>query len=160
MNPIAWLVSLALPACGFPAAEGLPTPPLMDIAHIVRPASPNTALAAPSGFIPSPDVVTPSYHLPAGRLFALIQGIAASRPRTYQAALYPDQLQASYVARSAVFNFPDLIMMQVRQEGPDSSELIVYSRSVYGHSDLGVNRKRVEAWLAALRTKLPSPSER
>jgi hypothetical protein len=36
----------------------------------------------------------------------------------------------------------------------------VYSRSVYGRSDLGVNRKRIGAWLAALQTKIPSPSER
>jgi len=59
-----------------------------------------------------------------------------------------------------VFNFPDLVMVQIRAEGPDRSDLIVYSRSVYGHSDLGVNRKRIDAWLAALQTKIPSPSER
>ena len=113
MNPIAWLIGLILPACGFPAAEGLPTPPPMDTAQIVRPASPNTALAAPEGFNPPPDIVTPSYPVPADRLFALIQAVAAAQPRTYQAALYPDRLQAHYVARSALFNFPDLIMVQV-----------------------------------------------
>jgi uncharacterized protein (DUF1499 family) len=51
-------------------------------------------------------------------------------------------------------------MAQVRKEGPDSSDLILYSRSVYGHGDLGVNRKRVETWLDGLQTKLPLPSER
>lgn len=160
MNPIAWLVSLVLPACGFPAAEGLPTPTRMDIAQIVRPSTPNTALAAPAGFSPAPDVITPPYALQAGRLFALIQDIAASQPRTYAAATYPDELQAHYVARSAVFNFPDLIMVQVVRSGPDSSNLIVYSRSVYGQSDLGVNRKRLDTWLAALKAKLPPSSER
>ena len=160
MNPIAWLIGLVLPACGFAAAAGLPTPQPMDIAHLVRPSSPNTALAAPAGFVPSPDIVIAPYHVPADRLFALVRDVAAGQPRTYQAAVYPDQLQAHYVARSAVFNFPDLITVQARAEGPDSSDLVVYSRSVYGHSDLGVNRKRVEAWLAALQTKIPSPSER
>jgi uncharacterized protein (DUF1499 family) len=160
MNPIAWLIGLALPACGFPAAEGLPTPQAMDTGHIVRPASPNTALAAPAGFTPQPDIVSPSYHLPADRLFALVQDVAAGQPSTYRAALYPDQLQVHYVARTAVFNFPDLIMVQVTPAGPDSSGLIVYSRSVYGRSDFGVNRGRVETWLAALRTKIPSSSER
>jgi uncharacterized protein (DUF1499 family) len=81
-------------------------------------------------------------------------------PRIYQAALYPGHRQADYVARSAVFNFPDLIMVQARQEGPDSSDLIVYSRSVYGYSGLGVSHRRVEAWLAAPRTKIPSTSEK
>ena len=160
MSAIAWLVGLVLPACGFPAAEGLPTPSLMDTAHIVRPATPNTALAAPSGFTPSPDVVTQSYPLPADRLFTLIQDVAGTQARTYPAARYPEQLQAHYVARSAVFNFPDLIMVQVLNSGPDRSGLIVYSRSVYGHSDMGVNRKRVDAWLAALMTRLPTSSER
>jgi uncharacterized protein (DUF1499 family) len=160
MNPLAWLVSLALPACGFPAAQGLPVPPVMDIAHIVRPASPNTALAAPAGFSPVPDIVTPPYRIPAGQLFALVQTVAAGQPNTFQAAVYPDQLQAHYVARSAVFNFPDLIMVQVREVSPNTSDLIVYSRSVYGQSDLGVNRKRTETWLGALDKTLPPPSER
>lgn len=160
MNPLAWLIGLVMPACGFPAADGLPTPPVMDVAHIVRPSSPNTALAAPQGFPPTPDIVTPPYKLPANRLFALIQDVAASQPRTYPAALYAEQLQVHYVARSAVFNFPDLIMVQVREDGADHSDLIIYSRSVYGESDLGVNRKRVESWIAALQTKLPPSSER
>jgi uncharacterized protein (DUF1499 family) len=160
MNPLAWLIGLFLPACGFPAAEGLPAPKLMDVAQIVRPSSPNTALAAPAGFNPPPDIVTPHYALPAENLFALVQQIAASQPRTFPASLYADQLQAHYVVRSAVFNFPDQVMVQVRKDGPDGSDLIVYSRSVYGESDLGVNRKRVETWLATLQTKLPTSSER
>jgi len=57
MNPFAWLVSLALPACGFPAPQGLPTPPVMDAAHIVRPVTPNIVLAVPAGFSPAPDIV-------------------------------------------------------------------------------------------------------
>ena len=160
MNPLAWLIGLVLPACGFPAAEGLPPPQPMDVAHLVRPASPNTALAAPAGFTPPPDVLTPGYKVSADRLFALVQDVARGQPRTYQAALYPEQRQVHYVARTAVFNFPDLITVQVQPESSDSSDLILYSRSVYGHSDLGVNRKRVETWLAALQTKLPSSSER
>ncbi|MFL5256916.1 MAG: DUF1499 domain-containing protein [Rhodopila sp.] len=160
MNPLAWLISLVLPACGYPAAEGLPTPSLMDVAQIVRPNTPNTVLAAPAGFNPAPDIVTPPYHLPADRLFGLVREVAADQRRTFQAALYPEHLQAHYVTRSAVFNFPDLIMVQVRSDSPDSSDLILYSRSVYGRGDLGVNRKRAEAWLGALDKKLPSSSER
>jgi uncharacterized protein (DUF1499 family) len=160
MNPVAWMIGLILPACGLPAAEGLPTPPPMDTAQIVRPASPNTALAGPEGFNPPPDIVTPSYPLQADRLFFAIQAVASGQPRTYPTALYPDRLQAHYVARTAVLNFPDLIMVQVTPVSRDSSTLIIYSRSVYGQSDLGVNRKRVDIWLAALKTKIPSSSER
>jgi uncharacterized protein (DUF1499 family) len=160
MNPLAWLLSLVLPACGFPAAEGLPTPPPMDIAHIVRPSSPNTALAAPAGFSPAPDIVTPRYDIPAERLFALVQDVATGQPRTFRAALYPDQLQVHYVARSELLNFPDLIAVAVSPDGPDRSTMILYSRSVYGYGDHGVNRVRVNAWLAALQKKLPPSNEK
>jgi uncharacterized protein (DUF1499 family) len=160
MNPVAWLIGLILPACGFPAAEGLPTPPPVDITTIARPPSRNAALAAPQGFNPPPDIVTPAYPLQADRLLALITDIAISQPRTYRTALYPDRLQAHFVARSALFNFPDLVMVQVSNAIPGGSALIVYSRSVYGRSDFGVNRKRVEDWLTRLQTKLPPSSER
>jgi uncharacterized protein (DUF1499 family) len=160
MSPLTWLLGLVLPACGFPAAEGLPTPLPMDIAHIVRPSSPNTALAASEGFVPSPDVVTPRYGVAADKLFALVQHVAAGQPRTFQAALYTDQLQAHYVVRSAVLNFPDLVTVAVRPDGPAASTVIMYSRSVYGYGDMGVNRARVAAWLDAIRMQLPSSSEK
>ena len=160
MNPLAWLASLLLPACGYAGAAGLPTPPPMDIAHIERPATPNTALAAPAGFSPTPDLITPAYQMSAAALFAAVQDIAAQQPRTYLAAAYPEQLQAHYVARSAVFNFPDLITVQVTARTPGTSDLVLWSRSIYGHSDLGVNGKRVQAWLDALNNKLSSSTAR
>jgi uncharacterized protein (DUF1499 family) len=160
MTPLAWVLGLLLPACGASGAHGLPVPPPMDTAHIVRPASPNTALAAPAGFQPPPDIVTPVYPLPAARLYADIQAVAAAQPRTYPAAAYPDRLQVHWVVRSAVLNFPDLVTAQVTPAGPDATSLVLYSRSVYGYSDLGVNRKRVEAWLGALDRMLNPAKER
>ena len=76
----------------------------------------------------------------AARLFAAVHAVAAAQPRTFLAASYPDRLQDHWVARSAVFNFPDLITVQVAAAGPTST-LVLYSRSVYGRSDLGVNRR-------------------
>jgi uncharacterized protein (DUF1499 family) len=160
MTPLAWLLGLFLPACAATGAQGLPVPSLMDMAHIERPASPNTALAAPEGFSPPPDLTTPVYHTSAPRLYAAVEVMAAAQPRTYRAAAYPDQLQVHYVVRSAVFNFPDLVAVQITPDGADNSHLVVYSRSIYGHSDLGVNRKRLEVWLAALQSTLPPSPER
>lgn len=156
MNPLAWLIGLILPACGLPGAQGLPTPPLMDTAHIVRPSSPNTALAAPAGFTPKPDIVTPVFKVPPDRLFAIVRQVAVGQPRTFESAAYPAQLQVHYVARSAVLNFPDLVTVQVQPNGADGSTLIIYSRSIYGYGDLGVNRRRVTTWLAAINKDLPS----
>jgi uncharacterized protein (DUF1499 family) len=160
MNPLAWLIGLVLPACASVGAGGLPVPPPMDISRIERPATPNTALAAPAGFTPAPDIVVPSYKLPPARLYALARAMAASQPRTFASASYDDRLQADWVVRSRVFNFPDLVTLQVIRSGTEGSTLVLYSRSVYGHSDLGVNKARLTAWLAALDEQVKTSTER
>jgi uncharacterized protein (DUF1499 family) len=157
MTPFAWLIGFLLPACAASGANGLPQPQPFELRRIERPARPNTALAGPAGLTPPPDVVTPTYQLPAGRLHDAIRAVAATQPRTFLAADYPAEGQTHWVVRSAVLNFPDLVAAQVTAEGPDSSTLVLYSRSVYGYSDLGVNRQRLDAWLAVLRTKINHP---
>lgn len=144
------LLALLLPACSGHGAEGLPVPPPADMSRIVRPSTSNTALAAPAGFSPTPDIITPRYAVPAAVLYATIKRVAAVRPRTYLQVAYDDRMQADYVARSRVFNFPDLITVQVRP----NATLILWSRSVYGRSDFGVNRARLTAWLKALDAAL------
>lgn len=151
----AMLLAVMLPGCGS-GTDGVPVPKPMDIGAIVRPASPNTALAAPAGFTPTPDVVTPVYDMPPAALFSAIEAVAAAQPRTYRLATFDDRLQVHFVARSALFGFPDLIMAQVlphEEGGRLGSTLVLYSRSVYGQSDLGVNRRRVTAWLADLNAR-------
>ena len=160
MTLLAWLVGLFLPACAAVGAGGLPTPPLMDMAHLSRPASPNSALAAPAGFQPAPDIVIPIYPVSAERLFAAVQEVAAAQARTFPAAIYPGHDQAHWVVRSAVFNFPDLVTAQIMPAGLGAATLVLYSHSIYGYSDLGVNRRRVAAWLAALDRTLNPAKER
>lgn len=154
MALLPWLMSAIFPACGAMGASGLPTPPPMDMAAIVRPASPNTTLAGPAGFLPVPDIVVPTFPLPPDRLYAAIQAVAAAQARTYQAADYRYMHQAHFVARTATLNFPDLVTVSVSGPTEGPSTLVVWSRSVYGRSDFGANRKRVAAWLAALNATL------
>jgi uncharacterized protein (DUF1499 family) len=146
MRLFALLVGLLLPACSGEGAQGLPVAPPLDAANIQRPSTLNTALAGPAGFSPAPDITTRRYDVSPDKLYAAIRRVAEAQPRTYLQVAYDERLQAHYVARSAVFNFPDLIAVQVN---PDAT-LILWSRSVYGQSDLGVNRKRLTAWLTAL----------
>ena len=160
MTPLAWLIGFVLPACAASGAQGLPQPQPIDMQRIERPASPNTALAGPAGFAPPPDMVTPIYPMPAARLYDAVRAVAAAQPRTFLAADFAALHQTHWVVRSAVFNFPDLITAQISDAGADSSTLVLYSRSVYGRSDLGVNRQRIDRWLAALRIKINQPGER
>lgn len=160
MSPLGWILGLILPACAAAGANGLPVPPLLDVAHIERPASPNTALAAPAGWTPKPDIVTQVYPVPADRLLAAIVQIAGAQPRTFVAAAYPDARQIHWVVRSAVLNFPDLVTAQVMPCDSDGSTLLLYSRSVYGYGDFGVNRQRLTIWLAALDNVVRPSAER
>ena len=146
------LLGLFLSGCSGNGAEGIPVPPPMDFSHITRPSSPNTALAAPAGFAPTPDLVTRRYDTSPDKLYAAVRKVALAQSRTFPHIAYDDRREAHFVARSAVFNFPDLIAVKVEDDG----SLILWSRSVYGASDMGVNRRRLAAWLAALDAALIS----
>ena len=152
MNPLPWLLSVVMPACRSEGVRGLPVPPPMDVAAIVRPASPNTALAGPDGHSPAPDRVIAPYPIPPDVLYRAVRAVARDQDRTFPAAHYDELRQAHYVVRSKWANFPDLVTIAVAGPETGPSTLVVYSRSVYGHSDLGVNRARIEVWLAALST--------
>jgi uncharacterized protein (DUF1499 family) len=154
MTLLARLIGIFLPVCGASGAGGLPAPALLNMTHIERPASPNTALAGPAGGDPAPDIVTPVFAVPASRLYDAVIAVAGDQPRTYLAAAYPAERQVHFVARSAWLNFPDLITAQIGEAGREASTLVLYSRSVYGYSDLGVNRRRLSDWLAAVRTRI------
>ena len=74
--------------------------------------------------------------------------VVATQPRV---ELVPeDGQQFDYVQRSARFRFPDIITVRFITVSPSQSTLAIYSRSVFGKSDFGVNRKRIEAWLSAI----------
>jgi len=77
--------------------------------------------------------------------------IATARPRVSRLAR--DGTMATYVQRSAVFGFPDYISIHATPDG-DGSTLSVYSRSRFGHSDLGVNKSRIERWLTELQSNI------
>lgn len=156
MTPLAWLLGLVLPACGGAGAAGIPVPGPLDLAQFERPATPNTALAAPERAGMRPDIVTPVFHVAAPRLWAVVEGVADGQPRTFRLAVDRAGMAGSWVARSAVWNFPDVIMARVTPSGSDHSTLALYSHSLYGRSDFGVNRRRLEAWLAAVAASLPS----
>jgi uncharacterized protein (DUF1499 family) len=155
LTPFALLASLLMPACGARGAYGLPSTPV-DFTHLVRPSKPNTALAAPAGYSPKPDIETPVYPVSTTQLFAIVQRVAGAQPATYKLGEDQSALKEGWVARSLVFNFPDIIWAQVWPAETGNSQLLLYSRSYYGRSDFGVNRHRVETWLAAVATAVPA----
>lgn len=121
-----------------------------DLSDLQRPSSPNTYLAGPIGFEPIPDLATQQYDVPPEQLLAAVQGVIMAQPRTTALAFDSGRLRADYVVRSRVFGFRDVVLTQVLRLPDGQSALVLYSYSLTGHYDFGVNRSRVTALLAAL----------
>ena len=119
------VVSLFVIGCGI---EELASSVPADLSNLRRPSSPNTYLAGPLGFVPTPDF----------------------QPRMTALVFDGDKLRADYAARSLVFGFPDILLTQVLPTGDGKSALVLYSYSLKGYYDFGVNRRRVTAILAGL----------
>ena len=120
----------------------------------------NDFLAAPAGTTMVPaDLETRFYPESPRALLTRFDAIVRSQPRIRVVAGDPGSLMITYVQRSRFIGFPDYLTVRaVAIEGGIGeggvrkalSGLIIYSRARYGRSDFGVNRARVEAWLAAL----------
>jgi uncharacterized protein (DUF1499 family) len=93
---------------------------------------------------------SPVFQVPVEKLHRRWRLMLAALPSVKILAQYDDGRQMDYVQRSARFRFPDIVTVRFIATAPAQSTLAVYSRSVYGRSDFGVNRARVEAWLARL----------
>jgi uncharacterized protein (DUF1499 family) len=133
--------------------NGLPPPEPVEFGTLVLPASPNTCLAAPPGAHRQAQLTTPPLPVAAATAWPLLLAVGDAQPRTTRLAAWPDRFQAQWVQRSALANFPDIIVAELAS-GPAGAGLFLYSRSLFGYSDFGVNRRRVEVWLAAMDAAL------
>jgi uncharacterized protein (DUF1499 family) len=127
----------------------------VDPATVRLSGKPNEYLAAPRGTTAAPaDIETPLYSESPRDLLVRFDAIARAQPRTRVVAGDPDSLMITYVQRSRVFGFPDYLTVRAvaveANTGEANAGLIIWSRARYGRGDFGVNRVRVEAWLALL----------
>jgi uncharacterized protein (DUF1499 family) len=135
------------------AGDKLPPPVPVEFGTLVLPGSPNTCLAAPPGAHRQAHLTTPPLPVDAATAWPLLRSLGDGFPRTTRIAEWPERRQVQWVQRSAVANFPDIIAAELAS-GPAGAGLFLYSRSLFGYSDFGVNRRRVQAWLAALAAAL------
>ena len=122
----------------------------LSFANLERTGRPNDALAAPEGYTAvHADVVSPAYPVSAEALFETAREVLEKEPRTRILAVFREERQLALEQRSALFGFRDSIWVQAIERN-DGSSLLMYSRSNVGYWDLGVNRNRIESWLAAI----------
>jgi hypothetical protein len=76
---------------------------------------------------------------------ARLAAVAKASPRVQLLAGSVEEGRMTWVARSVVWGFPDYVTAEAAPGG-----LRVWSRLRFGRSDLGVNRARLEDWLAQL----------
>ncbi len=130
---------------------------MMDYSRLRLRRSPNQYLVAPVGTTADqPHRVAPIFAMPVEKLAAQFRSHALSQPRTKMLKVSANGRDLELVQRSRVFRFPDRISVQFLPLPKGRSTLIVYSRARYGYRDFGVNRKRIDAWLAALADRADS----
>jgi uncharacterized protein (DUF1499 family) len=111
----------------------------------------NNFLVCPPGLCPNgANLPSPVFAMGWERLRDFWREAVASQPRVELVASDPDGRRLTYIQRSAILNFPDIITVEFLPIGKDRSTLAVASRSRYGVGDFGVNRRRVTAWMHLL----------
>lgn len=126
----------------------------IDFKTLERPSSPNTALLAPAGFTPTatPDGAAPVYNAAPGELYARLLGAIGKKASWELGEQDVAGRRVRFIAVSALMRFKDdvdVVVLPVAGQ-PDKSTFAAYSRSRVGYSDLGANRKRLDALSGAL----------
>ena len=121
-----------------PAAEWHADPEITE-----RTGRPNDFLVAPGG-----DAEPVRFDEGVQALMLRLDAMAAERGATRIAGT-PQEGWATYVERTPLAGFPDAVSVKAVPDG-NGARLMLYSRSRFGHSDMGANEARVAEWLAAL----------
>jgi len=110
--------------------------------------------SAPADRDPDRDASSPVFDVTVAELSAAFDAVALGDDRVEVVAGSAADGFVTYVQRSAVFAFPDFVSVTFSDVAAGGSSFAVFSRSQYGQSDLGVNKKRVERWVAATQQRL------
>lgn len=123
----------------------------VDWATLTRHATPNDALVCPASHCPNAkaDEEAKVYPLAPTDLLARVKRVALAEPDTKELA--PDRERgARFVQVTRLMRYPDTVDLEVIPVGENQSTLALYSRSLVGRKDFGVNRARLQRWLAAV----------
>ena len=135
----------------------------VSLAGLQAPLPQNAFLACPPGYCRAAMAASPIFAMPWPRLAEYWAEIVAREPRIVRVASAPDRKAIVLIQHSLLFRFPDIITVEFAALAPDRSSLAIYSRARYGKKDFGVNRQRVERWLALLQRAIAngsSPAQR
>jgi len=125
----------------------------VDPATAERSGSPNDYLVAPDGSTAAKaDRIADTHATDPKTLLFEFDALARWARAVEVVAGSVDDLHVTYVQRSRIFAFPDYISVRAVEVG-DGAALIIWSRSRYGHGDMGANQDRIDGWLGQLGGK-------
>lgn len=125
---------------------------MVNFATLTPPNSPNYYLVCPKGYCKvKPHKISPVYPFAVSQLYEKWQQMIKQQPRVELVYKNKENWQYTYVQRSWLFQFKDYITVSFIRMNAKQSTLAIYSHSKTGYYDFGVNRRRVNAWLAALK---------
>ncbi len=97
------------------------------------------------------DAPSPVFDAAPETVMARLAEIADATARTRVLAGDPGQAHMTFVTRSRLMAFPDYTSVKAVADGQGQTKLVVYARLRFGQRDFGVNRARVEDWVAQLQ---------
>jgi uncharacterized protein (DUF1499 family) len=129
--------------------------PDIDFATLQRGPDPNQYLLCPKDMCTAQtDGEAPVFDVPVEQLQVAWDEMLAEQPRLQVLRRDVTNIQIDYVQRTRLLRFPDLVTVRFVPIDDTHSTLAIYSRSVWGKGDMGVNRIRVEEWLARVKARI------
>ncbi len=128
--------------------------PVEDLRAIRRPDAPNHYLICARELCPAADEDGPLTGLPPARVLVAALQAASAEPDTSPAEVNAEMAQIVFVQRTRWLRFPDIVRVQAIPAPGGGTGVALYSQSVYGRYDFGVNKARARRWMAAIRAEL------
>ena len=125
----------------------------VDWATLTRHTTPNDALVCSAERCPRarPDQEPRVYALEPSALLARLKDIVRADGNATELYCGADcDRRARFIQYTRLMRYPDTIDIAVFPVAGGRSTLAIYSRSLIGRGDFGVNRARIDRWLVAL----------
>lgn len=123
----------------------------IDFASLVLGPKPNQFLVCPVDYCSAkPHMLSPVFPISANDLQQRWMALMKTQARVEAGAVDVEAMQYDFIQRSALMRYPDSITVRFIALEDDRASLVIYSRSHYGKSDLGVNESRIRAWISDL----------
>ena len=121
----------------------------IDFSTLKRPASPNTYLVAPDHIAEDADEAF-RLDIPPDTAFETLRAIVTNTSGWTLEDEDAGERRLTFVSTSPIMRFKDDVDIAVLASDSGGSDIMIYSRSRLGYSDLGANRKRVKSLLNVL----------